>query len=333
MKQDSLMIKKYLKKKKEKVIIDLVVNNYNQRTFYVALIFNMNINMYKVLYIPMDIINDNDIENYTCYQFIDLMSVDYILRMLDSVKNYDGDFNRVCSKVKSFGIEINIDLLDKNYKFETTQYIPKDWGFLFDVVVTLFSYVPHIVSGIVEDMLTLFKSNEEEIFYQELFEFNLPRDDSAKLKKTLGGKLLDFDQITYLEEVNGKYFSIISGYIVIIEYNSFGIVKTYCECDKYYDYVYTVIEAIREEIEKKFYRLLVFNKENRELGQYYLCYGFSDDGLKVIHGCKEKKLPYSLYKEGLIEIIYDKDKLLEKEIKNKIDQLYKVKLCYFSTLC
>ena len=97
----------------------------------------------------------------------------------------------------------------ENYKFLTTRFIPEDWDFMFDIVVTLFSYVPHIISGFSEDMLTLFKDSSESILYQESFEFDLLRDDSNILFRNINGNLLDFKKITYLEELNGKYFSII----------------------------------------------------------------------------------------------------------------------------
>ena len=302
---------KYLKKKKEKVVVELNISKYNKTNFYIALVYNEKIGLYKVLYIPLDIVYD-DINEYACYQFVDLLTVEYILKSLSKVEEYDGkrDFS---NGTGMYNIEINMFLLDNYYQFKATQFVPKEWLFMFEMIVTLFEFSPHIVSELCEDMLTLFKDGSEEILYQEMFEFDLFRDDSEKLIKALGGgELLDFNKISYLEEVNGKYFSIISGHIVIISYNKCGIISTYCNCDDYVDYVYTVIEAIREEIVRKFSKIMVSNKETPDLVQYYLCCGINSKGIKVIHGCCEKILPVDLYKQGFIKFVYDEEKLEEK---------------------
>ena len=51
------LIEKYLKKKKEHKIINLIIRNYEQSNFYMALVYNEKINKYKVIYIPMDVID------------------------------------------------------------------------------------------------------------------------------------------------------------------------------------------------------------------------------------------------------------------------------------
>lgn len=319
-KQINLVVEKYLKKKKEIVVIDLWVRNYNKKNFYIALVLNTKIDQYKMLYIPLDIVESNRVDEYVCYQFVDIMTVNYLLTVLcDSKKIYSDDkFRyRVNEMISNYGIEINVNFNKENYKFLTTRFIPKDWDFMFDVVVTLFSYVPHIISGFSEDMLTLFKDISESILYQESFEFDLLRDDSNVLFKNINGNLLDFKKITYLEEVGGKYFSIISNHIVIIDYNKCGIINTFCNCEDYYDYVYTVIEAIRDDVIKPFSKIQVSDKNKKNIVQYYLCYGVSKKGIKVIHGCEEKLLPFSLYKDGFIKFISDDNKF-EEAIKKII---------------
>ena len=313
-KQINLVVEKYLKKKKEIVVIDLWIQNYYKKNFYIALVLNTKIDQYKMLYIPLDIVDGNRIDEYVCYQFVDLMTVNYLLPVLcDSKKIYSDDKfrNRINERINNYIIEINVNFNKENYKFLTTRFIPKDWDFMFDIVVTLFSYVPHIISGFSEDMLTLFKDSSESILYQESFEFDLLRDDSNILFRNINGNLLDFKKITYLEELNGKYFSIISNHIVIIDYDKYGIINTFCDCEDYYDYVCTVIEAIREGIFKPFTKIQVSDKNKKSVSQYYLCYGVSKKGIKVLHGCYEKLLPLSIHKDGLIKIISDDNKFEE----------------------
>ena len=54
MRIDNLVIKNYLRKKRESVIIDLIIRDYNKSNFYIALVFNSRIEKFKVLYIPLE---------------------------------------------------------------------------------------------------------------------------------------------------------------------------------------------------------------------------------------------------------------------------------------
>ena len=51
MRIDNLVIKNYLRKKRESVIIDLIIRDYNKSNFYIALVFNSRIEKFKVLYV------------------------------------------------------------------------------------------------------------------------------------------------------------------------------------------------------------------------------------------------------------------------------------------
>ena len=78
-----LVIQKYLKKKKERVLLDLYIRDYNKSNFYIALVFNKRIEKFKVLFIPLDVCENKYIEDYICYQFIDISSVNYILNTIN----------------------------------------------------------------------------------------------------------------------------------------------------------------------------------------------------------------------------------------------------------
>ena len=320
MKHIGLAVEKYLKKKKEVVIVDLKISNYSKSNFYLAIVYNRRISRYKVLYIPLDLIEDGKIEDYACYQFIDMMNVNYMLNMIKSVeeKYRDCSFrNRVNKLIDNYGIEINIKIGIDSYQFKTTRFIPRDWEFLFDLIVTIFTYAPNIVSGLCEDLLTLFKDESEDIKYQKSFEFDILRGEDAVLDKMFGEETLDFKKIKYLEKINNKYFCIISGHIVIIEYE-FGVTNTYCDCEDYNIYVLTVIRAIRNNIERKFNKIMLIDKEKANKVRYYLAYGLTSKGIKVIHGCFEQIISYRDYEDGIIRFIEDVEEM-ETSIKNKLN--------------
>ena len=79
-------VQKYLKKKNERVIIDLVIKDYDKSNFYLALVFNKKIEKFKVLFIPIDVMEINRVEEYCCYQFMEIVTVNYFLETLNSLK-------------------------------------------------------------------------------------------------------------------------------------------------------------------------------------------------------------------------------------------------------
>ena len=320
-KQSSWAVEKYLKRNKEKVVIDLKITNYNKKNFYLGLVYNEKVSRYKVIYIPFDLMDEGEsINDYVCYQFIDMVNVGYILEIFDDLK-LSFDFDKVVDKsnhfIDMYGIEVNINMINEQYKFLATRFIPKDWAFLFEVLLILFEHAPHILNGIVEDLLTLFKDGSEDILYQESFEFDLMRDDFSKLKDIYNGDVISLNSILFLEEVNNKYFAIINDSIVIVDYNACGFISTYCDSDRYGDYVLTVLDAIGNKVERKFSRVVVTDKDS-DLVQYYLCYDVCSSGLKVIHKCSEKIISTHLYSSGLVKFIYD-DLNLESKLNNYID--------------
>lgn len=312
-----LILQKYLKKKKEKALIQLIITNYNKSNFYFAILYNMKIEAFKVLFLPLDIVDFKQLDEYVCYQFINYSTVNYLLdRLNDDRKLFESESVRIKndSKISNYRIKINLDLNGQNYEFKTTRYIPKEWLYLFDVVVTLFEHSPHIVSELCEDILLLFRKESAFIPFQESFEFKLLRDDLMVLDKRINGKNIGYDKISFLEKVDDKYFSIIDNNLVIIEYNSCDIINTYCDTDSYNDYVYTVICAIRDDICKKFSKITITDKNKKKI-QYYLCYGLGGTNLKVIHGYSQKLISLDKYKKGCIKFLED-DSKIEKEISN-----------------
>ena len=314
----NLVLKKYLKKKKEIPLFQLMITNYNKSNFYFAIVYNAKVEAYKVLFLPLDIVDLKHIDDYSCYQFINYSTVNYILDVLnEDSKLFESEEVRFKNnkKIKNYQIEIDVKLADKNYLFKATRYIPKEWIYLFDVIVTLFEHAPHIVSELCEDILVLFRKENEFIPFQESFEFKLLRGDVEELDKKIKGKKISYDKITYLEKVEDKYFSIIDKHLVIIEYTACDIINTYCDTDDYYDYIYTVIMAIRDDVLKKFSKITLTDKKEKKV-QYYLCSGLEDKNLKVIHGYGERVISLDKYTDKSIKFIDDEDGKMEKRIKD-----------------
>ena len=87
------LIRKLLKKKHEAPIIELQIKDYNNSNFYISLLYSRTIDKFKVLYIPLDVVEDNKIEEYCCYQFMEVKSVVYIT---EQIKKEERDRSPFC---------------------------------------------------------------------------------------------------------------------------------------------------------------------------------------------------------------------------------------------
>ena len=300
-------IKKYLKGRKELVILDLNIKNYNKSNFYIALVFNRKIEKFKIMFIPINAIdNVNRIEDYVCYQFINIYLVNHILETFGTFreKHKNKIFDLRNKNIDSYTLEITYHGGGEDLTFMATRYIPKEWSFMFESLVILFEHVPNIMRELCNEILVVLNDEDFDIKYNRSICFDLFKDD---LDKLFDNKYLDFAsdiKIDYLEVVNGKYFCIINGRIIIIEYiYSKKILNLYSSIDD--DamdlYFYVVIKNIRMEKFIKFTKIRLFDNK------YYLCFGYNKDGLKVIEGSSTKILEWKLISDGNLKFISEID--------------------------
>lgn len=317
-KEIQLAVSKYLKKKKESVVVDLYIRDYNKTNFYIALVYNAKIEKFKVLFIPLDVV-DNEIDDYVCYQFINVMLVNHILETIKDSKDRYIDSSvrdRVNKMIGNYYIEINTHINSEDYSFKTTKYLPKDWVFFYEVILILFEHVPNVMSGLCKDILAVLDDSEDIIEYQMSIDFDLYKDDIDKVFKD---ELLD---VSYLEKANGMYFGIIENDLVIIDYIcNKKLLNLYCTNDDYKKYFYSCLMAIREEKFNDYYKLMVVDKKEdfemtNVIAKYYLCYGIKNDCFQIIEGTSTSLLPVNKYRDGLVKIVGENNHELEKMIKD-----------------
>ena len=136
-----------LKKRKEEVVLDLYLKNYEHNNYYFALVFNRKIDTFKMLFVPIDLVDDvKKISEYFCYQFIYLNQVEHILSTMNNnmdIFNNCKIIDRKTDCFDSYYVEMNYYNKDK-YTFKFSQYIDREYLFLFDIVALFFEYLPHI---------------------------------------------------------------------------------------------------------------------------------------------------------------------------------------------
>ncbi len=329
------LLRNFLLKKKEKVIIDLIIKDYDKTNFYIALVFNYNIEKFKVLFVPLDVMEEKNIEEYLCYQFIFLSSVNYMLETINEAKEIykEESFRQQGNKtMKAYYLEINTHIDGEDYKFITNQSLPEEWNFLFDTIVTLFEHVPNIVSELCNKILALFNNVKAYVKYDYSFDVDFSRNDLGVFTKEeveLGQKIYATDRIKYLEKVQDKYYAIVDDDIVILEYNLMkGILNVYSDNKKIgKECFYAVVLAIKDNLILKFMKLSI-TEESQKLN--YLCYDINDKGFLVIHKNEKKVIPLKDLIEGKIssfKVSKELNKKLEMIVKNKysLEEWEKVK--------
>ena len=312
-------IRKYLKNRKELVVLDLNIKNYNKSNFYIALVFNRKIEKFKIMFIPINAIdNVSRIEDYVCYQFINIYLVNHILETFGAYreKHKDKIFDLRNKNIDSYTLEINYHGGGDDLTFIATRYIPKEWSFMFESLVILFEHVPNIMRELCNEILVILNDEDFDIKYNRSIGFDLFNDD---LDKLFNNKFLNYVsdiKIDYLEIVNGKYFGIINDRIIILEYiYSKKILNLYCSVeDEAMDlYFYVIIKNIRM---KKFIK---YTKVRLSGNKYYLCFGYNSSGLKVIEGSSMKILKWKLITDGSIKFISEIDSNILEGIKKYLD--------------
>ena len=219
--------------------------------------------------------------------------------------------NKINKYINSYYIEINTHINKRDYKFVTTRYIPSEWLFMFDVIVTLFERIPSFMNELCREILAVFSNSNEAIDYKYSIDFDLVNDDFS----TLLFDTSEVHEVLFLEFIGGKYFAIVNNVLVVVEYNPRKILNLYCSSDDD-SYIYSVLVAIRNKSYKKFYKLMVVDdKHDFEVGvaEYYLCYGLEKDKFLIISGDKLGTLDKSLYDDGLIKIL-DSDLELDEKL-------------------
>ena len=315
-----LAIKKSLKKKKEKIILDLIIKDYDKSNFYIALLFDKKIEKFKVLFVPIDAVDVKNIDEYFCYQFINVGTVNYFLETIskeEDVFKEESFRNRLSKTMDAYYIEINININGQEYKFLTNQIIPKEWDFLFGIIVALFEHLPNVVSELCNKILALFNDFFGHIKYDYSLEIDENRDDlglfdSKEMK--LAQKLMN--KIEFAEKIRDKYICIIGGNVFIFTVDTYNnIFNAYVENKSLgREYIYVLYLVYKNNLEKKFVKIIL--DDNNKL----FCYKIDNDELIIIDNYEKQRI-------NLTDLVNRKIKIIDgnKEFNQKLEMCLKEK--------
>lgn len=310
-------IKKILKKRKEQVIFDLSLKDYDGANFYFAIVFVEKIDNYKVLFIPLDAVSKPSLlEEYFCYQFIFFHTIDSIKELIYShSKLLEEDTIHHNKKVDSYYIDIHIENL---YHLTFTQFIDRKYSFLFDIITIIFEHSPNIVSELSSKLLVDFYEDKRSIPIVESLTFDLFQDS---FPADIIPSHNFVDDITYLEKVGRRYFTLIHNKIVIVEYidekKKLNIYSENIDFSK--NEMFSLLKLIRDGEEKDFIHIQVKGFEDMEY--YYFCYGIQDDHFLIINENGSEEISIFEFLEKDIKIMNGNEIFIER-LKKVLDSKY-----------
>lgn len=334
-------IYKALDKKKESIVIDLYLKDYDGSNFYIAIVYNRVIEKFKVLFVPIDAIRLGDkVEDYFCYQFIFMETVSYIMQLIVNNKDVyinEKDRNRAIPTNNSYYIEMTTHVGGEDFSFNFTQFFDDDYVFIFDVIVSLFEHCPHIVGELCSLLLAQYNSPYELIKYTNSFEFDLMNDNYDLM---FNGSVIDnckysYDDISYLERVNSKYYGIVNDKRFIFEeIMGSDLLNIYSEnSSPIGDEVFILMKAIRDGIVKKFNKLEV--SLEKDFSKSYILYSYGidvfDKRFLIFNKLLDKDVTFSLMENKCLKVIECssdfKSSIIkyidDKYEKDKVDELIK----------
>lgn len=245
-----------LSKKKEEVLFDIFISNYDNTDFYIGLIFNKKIDKYKVLFLPLSIIDNGEVEDYFCYQFIFLDDVDYLISIIENneLSNYNESFDK-------YVIELNTykSLGNKTYRYK--QFVSDRC--MFDFFVTLFQYIPNYMDDLLRKIIIQFNTDYEVKRYTDYYLFDIYRDNLNDIFKDR--KVVTID---YLEKIGNEYYGVKDSKRYLFNINN-GILRFYSDDGILDNIIYSFICNILDKNFIKFSHLIFSDDIDYSL----LCYG------------------------------------------------------------
>lgn len=293
---DIKRIHSYLESSNLEVIVELTLEKYQGGDYYLSIVYDNDISKYKVIYLPMKIIDYNKLEKYVCFQFIDQYYINYLLKNINDFKDefkYIKARNYKNKYIDNDLITLTVKVGNEYFSFYATEYIPKELDYLYQMINIMFSYVPNIASEIGRELVTLLEGKTNYIRFQKCLVFDLYDGDLSNFE------IKDYN-VDFLEFVNSKFYAIVDDHLVIIKYLRDSNTLYLFSDNNSSKYYYSVIESIRKNQFKEFSKIKVFSIDGIE--RCFLSFYKNNKFYKIISGEKIERIAND---ENVVEIKKD----------------------------
>lgn len=314
-------IKKYFKK--TNLLLEIYLLNYETFNLYIRIDYIKKLNTYKLSWIDLEIIKNNNIEKYISSVYIDKNIINQIINILEGKEN---NYHKEQEK----NIVILNCYINEGYHYRFTKYIPKKLTFLSELFVLIFNNLSRKLEDFLYELHAEIMNTRSKYDYHDFFTFDLYNDNLNELfnKKIIerANKYYKEEKVKFLEKIEDKYYAVVEGthrYLIVIKYDDNTkemLVYCTCHCEFYCKHIYSVIQAIRNKKENKFYKVLYINKhenllENTINNKYLLSSGIEEEYIEIINKYGELEL---------VPLLDDNNKLnfkvLEEDKNNTISK-------------
>lgn len=316
--------------KKTELILDITFLEYETYNIYIRLDYYKKLNCCKLSWFDLNIVNNKNIEKYISSEYISIDIANYICNLFEKT-----DKVNYIAKNDKHKIIINCHA-DRDYHYELSRYIPKSLPHLSEIFIIIFNNLPKKLDNFLYESHAEITNTKTQYEYNDEFNFDLFNDNLENIfyKNIIerGSEYYNSNKVKFLEKIDNKYYSVVEGthkYLIVIKYDNINkLTQVYCTCPcKFYcKHIYSVILAIRNKEEKKFYKVIYKNNQENLLesvleSKYFLCSGVEDEYLEIINRYGEIELVPMLDNDNNLnwKVIEDtKEKYLTQKIEKCI---------------
>lgn len=334
---DEKLLKKidsYLNKKSHINYFTVKLISYNNNYIYIRFDYVNKIKAYKVAWFDLKYINVKELDQYINMQLVTSFFANKMVEFLSKVTIDSGEV--LNHDILGDRVEIINRLMPsdvKTYKFD--RFLPIEWKTLIDPLALIFSYLPRSMEPILNEIFGIFDRAVDFYNCKKPIKFDLEKDNIDNLFNRgtiIKGRRLEH-RVEFLELVEGKYIALVSHHepvLVVIEPVTKEFYNMWSSLNSEYlnEYIYAVLQCIRDKKYNDFYKVKYINKNNKDLldrvrkGDYFLSFGVDNDDLLIVSNQGAiLKVPILENGKCVFEVIEDDDDLsLSKILKE-----YKVK--------
>lgn len=290
-------INRFLLKKGHEIVMSVFLDGYNGNHIYIRVDYVPKISVYKVVWFDLNFIDEKHLDRYVNVQTMTKFMADRLMTIMLQSKYESGRYEK--KGIIGDRVEVLSYVKPDRYEFVYDRFLPKEWEFLIDPLVIIFSYLPKGMECMLDESFAIFDGAEERYNLKKPFEFDLMNGDLSTIyKKSVlehAEVLVEDEMISFLECVNNKYIAIVEGkkpIAVAVSIIDDKYVRIYCSggCDKACSHTAAVILAIRKKLKlNSFYKIKLIKDNDEETlldkitnSAYYLCFGLTEDRLLIV---------------------------------------------------
>lgn len=315
-------INRFLLKKGHEIVMSVFLDGYNGNHIYIRVDYVPKIGVYKVVWFDLNFIDEKHLDRYVNMQMMTKFMAERLVSIMLHSKYESGRFEK--QGIIGDRVEVLSYVKQDRYEFVYDRFLPKEWEFLIDPLVIIFSYLPKGMECMLDESFASFDGLEEKYNLSKPFEFDLMNGVLSTIyKKSViehAEVLVEDEMISFLECINDKYIAIVEGKkptAVSISVIDDKYIRLRCSCasDKACYHTAAVILAIRKKLKlNSFYKVkLIKNDEDETLldkitnSSYFLCFGITEDRLLIVSELgvifeepicnKEGKVQFEVYED------------------------------------